>query len=77
LHGTFVIDRHGKVIFANRGYEPFVDNQSLLRWLTDQGPVAPHVPEVPSPAGAFELGDASGKALLRTSNSAYTLKIRE
>ena len=35
LHGTFVIDRDGQVVFANRGYEPFVDNRSLLYWLND------------------------------------------
>lgn len=32
-HGTFLIDRSGKVIFANRGYQPFTDNKSLLYWL--------------------------------------------
>jgi peroxiredoxin Q/BCP len=36
LHGTFVIDRDGTVIFANCGYQPFLDNQSLLHWLADQ-----------------------------------------
>lgn len=35
LHGTFVIDRDGRVVFANRGYEPFVDNRSLLHWLNN------------------------------------------
>ncbi|MCA8985664.1 MAG: redoxin domain-containing protein [Planctomycetaceae bacterium] len=34
LHGTFVIDRSGTVVFANRGYQPFVDNQSLLQWIS-------------------------------------------
>lgn len=32
-HGTFIIDKEGKVIFCNRGYQPFVDNKSLLYWL--------------------------------------------
>lgn len=32
-HGTFVIDKDGTVIFANRGYQPFVDNKSLLYWI--------------------------------------------
>jgi len=36
LHGTFVLDRNGTVLFSNRGYEPFTDNQSLLRWIADQ-----------------------------------------
>ncbi|MCA9048657.1 MAG: redoxin domain-containing protein [Planctomycetaceae bacterium] len=35
LHGTFVIDRDGRVVFVNRGYEPFVDNRSLLHWLSN------------------------------------------
>ncbi len=29
-HGTFVVDRNGKVIWAMQGKEPFLDNQSLL-----------------------------------------------
>ncbi len=29
-HGTFVIDREGIVRWANTGYEPFIDNASLL-----------------------------------------------
>ena len=40
LHGTFVIDRDGHVVFANRGYEPFVDNRSLLHWLKDSAAAA-------------------------------------
>ncbi|MCA9043836.1 MAG: redoxin domain-containing protein [Planctomycetaceae bacterium] len=43
LHGTFVIDRHGKVIFANRGYQPFVDNKSLLFWLQEVDRATPNV----------------------------------
>jgi peroxiredoxin len=38
LHGTFLIDRSGQVIFANRGYQPFLDNKSLLFWLAGQRP---------------------------------------
>jgi peroxiredoxin len=30
LHGTFVINRKGKIIWANRGEEPFTQNQTLL-----------------------------------------------
>lgn len=29
-HGTFIVDRNGKVIFAEIGTEPFLDNKSLL-----------------------------------------------
>lgn len=29
-HGTFVIDRSGKIVWANQGPEPFVDNKTLL-----------------------------------------------
>lgn len=38
LHGTFLIDRSGRVFFANRGYQPFLDNKSLLFWLAGQRP---------------------------------------
>jgi len=31
LHGTFVLDRHGKVVWANRGEGPFTHNLTLLR----------------------------------------------
>jgi len=48
LHGTFLIDRSGRIIFANRGYQPFLDNKSLLFWLADQRPQ----PEVSEPANA-------------------------
>lgn len=34
LHGTFLVDRNGRVIFANCGYQPFLDNKSLLFWLS-------------------------------------------
>ncbi|MFO1023327.1 MAG: peroxiredoxin family protein [Planctomycetales bacterium] len=30
-HGTFVIDAAGKIIWANQGSQPFLDNKSLLR----------------------------------------------
>jgi len=30
LHGTFVIDRSGKIVWANRGDGPFTDNRTLL-----------------------------------------------
>jgi peroxiredoxin len=30
LHGTFLIDREGQVVWAYRGNEPFTDNASLL-----------------------------------------------
>jgi peroxiredoxin len=29
-HGTFVVDRHGKVIWGETGKEPFLDNKTLL-----------------------------------------------
>lgn len=32
-HGTFLIDRQGTVVWAYRGYEPFVDNATLLKLL--------------------------------------------
>ena len=30
LHGTFVIDRKGKIVWINTGDEPFVENRTLL-----------------------------------------------
>lgn len=30
LHGTFVIDREGKIVWANRGDAPFANNRTLL-----------------------------------------------
>ena len=30
MHGTFVIDRQGKVIWTNRGDSPFTENRTLL-----------------------------------------------
>ena len=35
-HGTFIIDHSGRVIFADRGYKPFLDNKSLLLRLADR-----------------------------------------
>jgi hypothetical protein len=29
-HGTFVLDRHGKVIWSQQGGEPWLDNKTLL-----------------------------------------------
>jgi peroxiredoxin len=31
MHGTFVIDRQGRMVWANRGDGPFTENQTLLR----------------------------------------------
>lgn len=31
LHGTFLIDRRGHVVWANRGDQPFTENRTLLR----------------------------------------------
>jgi peroxiredoxin len=30
MHGTFVINRQGKIIWTNRGDEPFTENRTLL-----------------------------------------------
>jgi thioredoxin-dependent peroxiredoxin len=43
-HGTFVISREGKVIWANLGFEPFTDNESLLA-IIDQ--IRDHPSEIP------------------------------
>ncbi|VTS05049.1 peroxiredoxin family protein [Tuwongella immobilis] len=31
MHGTFVIDRAGRIVWANRGDQPFIANQTLLQ----------------------------------------------
>ncbi len=31
LHGTFIIDRDGRIVWTNRGDEPFIENRTLLR----------------------------------------------
>ncbi len=30
MHGTYVISRHGKVVWTNRGDEPFTENRTLI-----------------------------------------------
>ena len=30
LHGTFLVSAEGQVVWANTGYQPFIDNKSLL-----------------------------------------------
>lgn len=40
LHGTFIIDRQGRVVWANRGDGPFIENRTLLVELNkSQSPV--------------------------------------
>jgi hypothetical protein len=31
MHGTYVIDRQGRVVWANRGDGPFTENRTLLK----------------------------------------------
>lgn len=40
-HGTFLLDRTGTVQFAQLGYQPFLDNKSLLFWLAEKRPELP------------------------------------
>jgi thioredoxin-dependent peroxiredoxin len=40
-HGTFIVDRKGKVIFAEIGTEPFLDNESLLHIVARSQGLAP------------------------------------
>jgi peroxiredoxin Q/BCP len=47
-HGTFVIDRTGKIIWGNQGLEPYLDNKSLLHIIArSEGriPTPPHLLE--------------------------------
>lgn len=40
LHGTFVIDREGRVVWANRGDGPFTENRTLLTEISKvRGPI--------------------------------------
>ena len=43
-HGTFIVDRKGKVIFAEIGVEPFLDNKSLLHIVARSQGLAPSAP---------------------------------
>jgi len=43
-HGTFIVDRKGKVIFAEIGTEPFLDNKSLLHIVAQSQGLAPSAP---------------------------------
>lgn len=43
-HGTFIVDRTGKVIFAEMGTEPFLDNKSLLHIIAHSQGLAPSAP---------------------------------
>ena len=43
-HGTFIVDRKGKVIFAEIGTEPFLDNKSLLHIVAYSQGLAPSAP---------------------------------
>ena len=54
LHGTFVINQAGEVVFANRGHQPFVDNKSLLHWLAEL-----------KRESATKVADTSGDAALQ------------
>jgi peroxiredoxin len=40
-HGTFVVDRHGKVIWGHLGKEPFLDNKTLLQIIADSQGLIP------------------------------------
>lgn len=43
-HGTFIVDRRGKVIFAEVGSEPFLDNKSLLHIVARSQGLTPSAP---------------------------------
>ena len=40
-HGTFVVDRNGRVIWAATGYEPFLDNRTLLHVIAESQGLIP------------------------------------
>lgn len=41
-HGTFIVDRTGKMIWACRGKEPFLDNRTLLKVLAQSQGLMPN-----------------------------------
>jgi thioredoxin-dependent peroxiredoxin len=45
LHGTFLIDRSGKVTWAYLGTQPFIDNRSLLTLLANDHQSIPNIAE--------------------------------
>ncbi|MFO0978763.1 MAG: peroxiredoxin family protein [Planctomycetaceae bacterium] len=48
LHGTFIVDRTGKVIWGETGREPFLDNKTLLHVIArSQGLLPPQSPPQP------------------------------
>lgn len=47
-HGTFVIDRAGRVVWACQGAEPFTDNRSLLAILAELQRVKPVAASAPA-----------------------------
>lgn len=61
-HGTFVVDRDGKIIWAYQGPQPFLDNKSLLFLLAEsqQLPTArTRKKSAPSPAASESAAPAS------------------
>ncbi len=52
MHGTFVVDRKGEVIWAETGAEPFLDNRTLLSVLARSQGLLPSVSQA-------ESGDSS------------------
>lgn len=54
-HGTFVVDRHGKVIWGTQGSEPFLDNKTLLHVIAKSQGLLPAASVVEHTGAAVEV----------------------
>jgi len=52
LHGTFIVDRNGKVIWGETGREPFLDNKTLLHVIAKSQGLLPEATSAQTASGA-------------------------
>lgn len=52
LHGTFIVDRNGKVIWGETGREPFLDNKTLLSVIAKSQGSLPEATSAETASGA-------------------------
>jgi hypothetical protein len=54
-HGTFIVDRNGKVIWGTQGKEPFLDNKTLLNVIAGSQGLLP----LPQPTQAAQTSEST------------------
>ena len=54
-HGTFVVDRNGKVIWGTQGAEPFLDNKTLLHVIAKSQGLLPVASEATQTGAAVDV----------------------